>query len=135
MLCFTSYLFISYDVMRAKHNLIVIIQICTILLNLLQNICLFIASNAKCLLSFFFYSTLWIIDFVIEITQVCYLLHYLTSCSIDWCGGFATNLVVIIQITQLFILEFYLNFKEQMPKDYLLSRVIGKATADSFSSC
>ena len=68
----------------------------------------------------FFNSTLWIIDFVIRITQLCYLLHYLTSCSIDWCGGFVTNLVVIIQITQLFILEFPLNLKEPMPKAYLL---------------
>ena len=50
-------------------------------------------------------------DFVIEITQLCYMLHYLTSCSIDWCGGFAANFVVIIQITQLFILKFHLNLK------------------------
>ena len=53
---FTSYPFILYYVMRAytaKHHLIVIIQICTILLYLLQNTCLFTASNAKCLLSFF----------------------------------------------------------------------------------
>ena len=58
---------------------------------------------------FFFYSTLCIIDLVIRITLLCYLLHYLTSCSVDWCGGFATNLVVIIHIMQLFILEFHLN--------------------------
>ena len=117
------------DVMRAhtaKHHLIVIIQIFTILFNLLQNICLFVVSNAKCLLSFFFffYSTPWIIDFVITITQLCYLLHYLTSCSINWCGGFATNLVVIIQITQLFILEIHLNLKEPMPKAYLFLIVV-----------
>ena len=118
MLCFTSYLVIPYDVMRtytAKHHLIVIILICTILLNLLLNTCLFIVGNAKCLLS-----TLWIIDFIIRITQLCYLLHYLTSCSIDWCGEFVTNLVVFIQITQLFILEFHLNLKEPMPKAYLI---------------
>ena len=39
------------------------------------------------------------------------MLHYLTSCSIDWCSGFAANFVVIIQITQLFILKFHLNLK------------------------
>ena len=50
---------------------------------------------------------------------MCYLLCSLTFCSIDWCGGFVTNLVVIIQITQLFILEFHLNLKEPMPKAYL----------------
>ena len=90
----------------------------------MQNICLFISSNAKRLLSFLFYSTLWIIDFVIMITRLCYLLHYLTSCSIDWCGGFVTNLVVIIQITQLFILEFHLNLEEPMPKAYLFLIVV-----------
>ena len=58
---------------------------------------------------FFFYSTLYIIDLVIRITLLCYLLHYLTSCSVDWYDGFATNLVVIIHTTQLFVLEFHLN--------------------------
>ena len=86
------------------------------------NYYLFIVSNRKCLLSvifFFFNSTLWIIDFIIRITHLCYLLHSLTSCSINWCSGFVTNLVVIIQITQLFILEFHLNLTEPMPKAYL----------------
>ena len=67
----------------------------------------------------FFYSTLWIIDIVIGTTQLCYFLRYLTSFSIDWCGGFVTNLVIIIQITQLFILEFHLNLKDRMLKAYL----------------
>ena len=38
-------------------------------------------------------------------------LHYLTSCNIDLCGGFAANLVVIIQITLLFILKFSSQLK------------------------
>ena len=84
------YFMMQWGAYTAKHHLIVVIQICSYS-------------------DFFFYSTLWIIDFVIGITQLCYLLHFLTSCSIDWCGGFATNLVVITQITQLFILEFHLN--------------------------
>ena len=47
-------------------------------------------------------------------------MHYPTSCSIDWYCGFVTNLVVISQITQLFILEFHLNLKkEPIPKAYL----------------
>ena len=76
--------------------------------------------QSVCYYYYFFYSTLWIIDFIIGITQLCYLFHYLTSCSIDWYGGLITkNLVVIIKITQLFILEFHLNLKEPMPKAYL----------------
>ena len=59
----------------------------------------------------FFCSILWITDFIIDITQLYYLLHYLTSCSIDWCGGFSANLVFIIQITLVFILKFHLNLK------------------------
>ena len=38
-------------------------------------------------------------------------LHYLTFCNIDLCGGFAANLVVIIQITLLFILKFSSQLK------------------------
>ena len=47
--------------------------------------------NCSCLDFFLFFSTLWIIDFVIEITQLCYLLHYLTSCTINWCLNDARN--------------------------------------------
>ena len=121
LLCFTSYLFVPYDVIRvytAKH-LIVIIQICTILLYLFAEYLFIYCKQCKVSVILSFYSTLWIIDVVIRITQLCYLLHYLTSCSINWGGCFVTNLVVIIQITQLFILEFYLNLKEPMPKAYL----------------
>ena len=79
--------------------------------------------QSACYLFVFFYSTLLIIDFVIRITQLCYLLHYLASCSISWYGCFVINLVAIIQTTQLFILEFHLNLKEPMPKAYLLLTV------------
>ena len=93
------------------------LSLCRIFAYLLQ------AMQSVLLSFFFFYSILWIIDFVIRITQLCYLLHYFISCSINWCGCFVTNLVVIIQITQLFILEFHLNLKEPMPKAYLFLNV------------
>ena len=42
--------------------------------------------NAKCLLSIFFIQS-WMIDFVIRIIELCDF----TTCSINWCGGFAIN--------------------------------------------
>ena len=44
-------------------------------------------------------------------STVLFVAHYLTSCNIEWCGGFEANSVVIIQITVLFILKFHLNLK------------------------
>ena len=38
-----------------------------------------------------FLTQMWVIDFVIWIIKLCNLLDYLTSCNIDWCGGFAIN--------------------------------------------
>ena len=81
------------------------------------NIYLLRAMQSVCYI--FLYWALWIIDSVIGITQLYYMLNYPTPWSIDWCHGFVTNLVVIIQITQLLILEFHLNLKEPMPKGYL----------------
>ena len=73
--------------------------------------CPFIANNTKCLLTIFL-TQAQIIDFVIWIIKLCDLLDYLTSCSIDLCFGFAIIvLVVIIQITKLFILDFHPNLK------------------------
>ena len=66
-----------------------------------------------------------------EINQVCYLLHYLSSYSIDWCGGFAADLVAIIQITLLFILKFHLNLKGTNAQDLSISYCSKTVAAES----
>ena len=70
---------------------------------------------------FFFCSTLGITDFVIEITQLCYLLHCLISCSISWWLNDARNSDNIRFCYNVHLLTFYQWWNRRNYSQYRLN--------------